>query len=75
MTEIYRLLIKLWDQSSNIEKVVYYSIELARVELTRTNYYETKIILQTILERLEKEQINMHLPSFIEPQIYDLLSG
>jgi len=45
------------------------------VELTRTNYYESKIILQNILERLEKEGDYLHLPSFFEPQIYDLLSG
>ncbi|CAF1073906.1 unnamed protein product [Rotaria sordida] len=74
LVEIYRLLIKLWDQSSNIEKVLYYSLELARVELTRTNYYESKIILQNILEQLEKERNYLNLPSFFEPQIYDLLS-
>ncbi|CAF3531455.1 unnamed protein product [Rotaria sp. Silwood1] len=74
LVEIYRLLIKLWEQSSNIEKVLYYSLELARVELTRTNYYESKIILQNILERLEKERHYLNLPSFFEPQIYDLLS-
>lgn len=73
--ETYRLLIKLWDQSSNVEKVLYYSLELARVELTRTNYYESKIILQDVLQRLEKERDYLHLPSFLEPQIYDLLSG
>ncbi|CAF2575710.1 unnamed protein product [Rotaria sp. Silwood2] len=73
LVEIYRLLIKLWDQSSNIEKVLYYSLELARVELTRTNYYESKIILQNILERLEKERNYLNLPSFFEPQ-NDLLS-
>ena len=75
LVEIYRLLIKLWDQSSNIEKVLYYSLELASVELTRTNYYESKIILQNILEHLEKERNHLNLPTFFEPQIYDLLSG
>ncbi|UJR29000.1 hypothetical protein I4U23_010218 [Adineta vaga] len=74
LVEIYRLLIKLWDQSSNIEKVFYYSLELARVELIRTNYYESKIILQNLLERLEKERDYLNLPLFFEPQIYDLLS-
>ncbi|CAF1949186.1 unnamed protein product [Rotaria magnacalcarata] len=74
LVEIYRLLIKLWDQSSNLEKVLYYSLELARVELTRTNYYESKIILQNILGRLEKERNHLNLPSFFEPQIYELLS-
>ena len=69
------MLIKLWDQSSNIEKVLYYSLELARVELTRTNYYESKIILQNLLERLDNERDFLHLPMFFEPQIYDLLSG
>ena len=72
---MYRLLIKLWDQASNTEKVLYYSMELARVESTRTNYYESKIILQNILERLEKEGDSLNLPTFFEPQIYDLLSG
>ncbi len=75
MVEIYRLLIKFWNQSSNIEKVLYYSIELARVELTRTNYYESKIILENILQLLEQEGEYLNLPSFFEPQIYDLLSG
>ncbi|CAF0795129.1 unnamed protein product, partial [Adineta ricciae] len=74
LVEIYRLLVKLWDQSSNIEKVLYYSLELARVELTRTNYYESKIILQNLLERLDNERDFLHLPMFFEPQIYDLLS-
>jgi hypothetical protein len=45
------------------------------VELTRTNYYESKIILQNILDLLEKEGDYLNLPSFFEPQIYDLLSG
>ncbi|CAF3710337.1 unnamed protein product [Rotaria socialis] len=74
LVEIYRLLIKLWDQSSNLEKVLYYSLELARVELTRTNYYESKIILQNILGRLQKGRNHLNLPSFFEPQIYELLS-
>jgi len=75
LVEIYRLLIKLWEQSLNIEKVLYYSLELARVELTRTNYYESKTILEYVLERLEKEGDYLNLPSFFELQIYDLLSG
>ena len=73
--ETYRLLVKLWDQASNIEKVLFYSLELARVELTRTNYYESKVILENLLERLEREGDYLHLPTFFEPQIYDLLSG
>lgn len=75
LVEVYRLLIKLWDQASHIEKVLYYSLELARVELTRTNYYESKVILQNILERLEKEGDYLNLPIFFEPQIYEILSG
>ena len=75
LVELYRLLIKLWDQASNVEKVLYYSLELARVELSRTNYYESKIILQNLLERLDKNLDFLHLPTFFEPQIYELLSG
>ena len=75
LVELYRVLIKLWDQSLNVEKVLYYSLELARVELIRTNYYETKVILQTIVERLEIEGDHLNLPAFFEPQVYDLLSG
>ncbi|CAF0970053.1 unnamed protein product, partial [Didymodactylos carnosus] len=74
LTEVYRLLIKLWEQAGHIEKVLYYSLQLARVELVRTNYYETKIILQRIIERFKKDGQNLMLPSFFEPQIYDLLS-
>lgn len=74
LVEIYRLLIKFWNQSSNMEKVLYYSLELARIELTRTNYYESKILLENLLQLVEKENTYLELPSFFEVQIYDLLS-
>jgi hypothetical protein len=75
LVEIYRLLIKLWDQASNIDKVLFYSLELARIEATRTNYYESNVILRRVLERLTNERDYVNVPTFLEPQIYDLLSG
>ena len=74
LVEIYRLLIKFWNQSSNMEKVLYYSLELARIELTRTNYYESKILLENLLQLVDKENNSLNFPSFFEVQIYDLLS-
>ena len=74
LVEIYRLLCKFSNQSSHLEKVLYYSLELARIELTRTNYYESKILLENLLELFEKEGEFLNLPSFFEVQIYDLLS-
>ena len=75
LVDLYRLLIKLWDQTGNIDKVLYYSLELARVELTRTNFYESKFILQNLLERFDKNADFLNLPMFFEAQIYEILSG
>lgn len=74
LVELYRLLIKFWNQSSNMEKVLYYSFELARIELTRTNYYESKILLENLLQLFEREINRSHFPAFFQVQIYDLLS-
>lgn len=59
----------------NLEKKLFYSVELARVEASRSNFYETKIILENVLERFEREKDFLNFPTFFEPEIFDLLSG